>query len=93
MELTLATDHTDQVRSVQSYGIETVGDLLKRLAAELELGYYVVLELEFCGVVIPHEHVLSDQAIVAVSTLALAPVLTCGWAGREGQGARCRTCD
>ena len=54
---------------VTGYALETVGSLLERVA-EQELGLsgtaWEVLELEFCGAVVPHERKLEQAGMMEV---------------------------
>ena len=54
---------------VTGYGLETVGSLLERVAQQ-ELGLsgtaWEVLELEFCGAVVPHERKLEQAGMMEV---------------------------
>ena len=63
MQLQLDTDCSSEL--VKAYGLESVGELLKRLAPQLEIPEQrcADLTLEFCDVVVPHECVLQEAAI------------------------------
>ena len=74
IQLEIETDDSRQQGSTATaYGLETAGELLKRLAPQLGLpGHrWMELSLEFNGVTVPHDRVLQEAAIGDVSVTVL----------------------
>ena len=70
IQLEIETDDSRQQGSTATaYGLETAGELLKRLAPQLGLPerLWMELSLEFSDVPVPHDRVLQEAAIREVS--------------------------
>ena len=70
IQLEIETDESQQQGSTATaYGLETAGELLKRLAPQLELPerLWMELSLEFSDAPVPHDRVLQEAAIREVS--------------------------
>ena len=70
IQLEIETDDSRQQGSMATaYGLETAGELLKRLTRQLDLPdhRWLELSLEFSGVTVPHDRMLQEAAIRGVS--------------------------
>lgn len=67
-------DSRQQGSTTTAYGLETAGELLKRLAPQLELpeSRWMELSLEFSDVTVPHDRVLQEAAIREVREYDIA---------------------
>ena len=87
IQLEIETDDSRQQGSTATaYGLETAGELLKRLAPQLELPErrWMELSLEFSDVPVLHDRVLQEAAIMEVSECDSA-------SGVETDGCWCLT--
>ena len=69
IQLEIETDDSQQSSTATAYGLETAGELLKRLTPQLKLPerLWMELSLEFSDVTVPHDRVLQEAAIREVS--------------------------
>ena len=87
IQLEIETDDSRQQGSTATaYGLETAGELLKRLAPQLGLPerLWMELSLEFSDVPVPHDRVLQEAAIREVRECDIA-------SGVETDGCWCLT--
>ena len=87
IQLEIETDDSRQQGSTATaYGLETAGELLKRLAPQLELpeSRWMELSLEFSDVPVLHDRVLQEAAIREVRECDIA-------SGVETEGCWCLT--
>ena len=87
IQLEIETDDSEQQGSTATaYGLETAGELLKRLAPQLGLpeSRWMELSLEFSDVTVLHDRVLQEAAIMEVSERDIA-------SGVETDGCWCLT--
>ena len=94
IQLEIQTDASQrQGFTATAYGLETTGELLKRLAPQLELpeSLWMELTLEFCDVTVPHDCVLQEAGVREVSEYdhasGVETDVRCGCTGSDREGA------